>query len=71
MESGYHKQLFRNMVAETCYGKWYRKFEVLRELPKSWCKYIELRGWSEKFSASTIDGKTIGKIFFPKLVHLS
>jgi len=22
-----------------------------------------LRGWSEKFSASTIDGNTIGKIF--------
>ena len=33
-------------------------------------KYCKL-GWSEKFSASTIDGNTIGKIFFsPKLVHL-
>jgi len=31
----------------------------------------EIRGWSEEFSASTIDGKTIGKIFFSKLVHLS
>jgi len=31
-----------------------------------------IRGWSEKFSASTIDGNNIGKIFFPpKLVHLS
>jgi hypothetical protein len=30
----------------------------------------EVRGWSEKFSASTITG-TIGKIFPPKLVHLS
>ena len=29
-------------------------------------------GWSEKFSASTIDGNNIGKIFYlPKLVHLS
>jgi len=31
-----------------------------------------IRWWSEKFSASTIDGNTIGKIFFPpKLVRLS
>jgi hypothetical protein len=30
-----------------------------------------IRGWFEKFSGSTTDGKTIGKIFFPKLVHLS
>ena len=24
---------------------------------------VDIRGWSEKFSASTIDGNTIGKIF--------
>jgi len=30
-----------------------------------------VRGWSENFSPSTIDGNTIGKIFSPKLVHLS
>jgi hypothetical protein len=30
-----------------------------------------LRGWSEKFSALTIDANNIGKIFFSKLVHLS
>jgi hypothetical protein len=30
---------------------------------------ILLRGWSENFSASTIHGNTIGKIFF-KLVHV-
>jgi len=29
---------------------------------------VAIRGWSEKVSATTIDGKTIGKIFFPKLV---
>jgi hypothetical protein len=29
------------------------------------------RGWSEKFSASTIDGNTIGKMFFPTLVYVS
>jgi hypothetical protein len=27
--------------------------------------------WSEKFSALTINGSTIGKIFSPKLVHLT
>jgi hypothetical protein len=27
--------------------------------------YKEIRGWSKKFSASTIDVNTIGKIFFP------
>jgi hypothetical protein len=27
-----------------------------------------LSGWSDKFSASTIDGNNIGNIFFPKLV---
>jgi len=31
----------------------------------------DICGWSEKFSASTIDGNNIGEIFFPKLVHLS
>jgi len=31
----------------------------------------EVRGWSEKFSDSTIAGNNIGNIFFPKLVHLS
>jgi hypothetical protein len=30
-----------------------------------------VRGCFENFSASTIDGNTIGKIFLPKLVHLS
>ena len=30
-----------------------------------------LSGWSDKFSASTIDGNNIGNIFFPKLVHVS
>jgi hypothetical protein len=30
-----------------------------------------IRGCPEKFSASTIDDNTIGKIFFPKLVYLS
>jgi len=30
---------------------------------------IDVRGWSENFSASTIDGNTIGKIFFSKLVQ--
>jgi hypothetical protein len=25
---------------------------------------VDVRGWSEKFSASTIDGNNIGKIFF-------
>ena len=29
-------------------------------------EYItNVRGWSEKFSASTINGKTMGKNFFP------
>jgi hypothetical protein len=27
--------------------------------------WIDENGWSEKFSASTIDGNTIGKIFSP------
>ena len=31
---------------------------------------IYICGCSEKFSASTIAGNTIGKIFFPKLVHV-
>jgi len=26
-----------------------------------------IRGWSEKFLASIIDGNTIGKIFFPRV----
>ena len=40
----------------------------LNELPAC-IRYV--RGWSEKFSASAIDGNNIGKIFPPKLVHLS
>jgi hypothetical protein len=28
------------------------------------CGVTQLRGWSEKFSASNIDGNTMGKIFF-------
>jgi len=30
---------------------------------------VILRGWSKKFSVSTIYGNNIGKIFFSKLVH--
>jgi hypothetical protein len=26
---------------------------------------VSIHGWSENFSASTIDGNSIGKIFFP------
>ena len=34
-------------------------------------EHINVRGWSEKFLASTTDGNTVSKIFSPKLVHLS
>jgi len=34
-------------------------------------QWVAVRGWPEKFSASIIDGNNIGKIFSPKLVHLS
>jgi len=30
-----------------------------------------VRGWSEKYSALTIDGNTISKVSFSKLIHLS
>jgi len=29
-----------------------------------WIFFIDIRGWSEKFCASTIDDNNIGKIFF-------
>jgi hypothetical protein len=32
--------------------------------------YRYIRGWSEKFSASTIDDNNIGKIFFPLSWHI-
>jgi hypothetical protein len=35
-----------------------------KRLSRSNIRPDQLRGWSEKFSASTRDGKTIGKIFF-------
>jgi len=35
-----------------------------KRLSRSNIRPDQLRGWSEKFSASTKDGKTIGKIFF-------
>jgi hypothetical protein len=52
----------------------FNKAQIARSLMKVIKpKHVEpfLRWWSENFSASTIDGNNIGKIFSPKLVHLS
>ena len=49
-------------------GQW------VRFQPTEWPLHspsITIRGWSETVSASTIDDNTIGKIFPPKLEHLS
>ena len=47
-------------------------YEVLRLMKQTECAILfPIRGWSEKFSSSNIAGNNIGRISFPKLVHLS
>jgi len=43
----------------------YALYEIMwKNMVELYKSQMAIRGWSEKFSASTIDGNNIGKIFF-------